>query len=154
MLARGFTTRGARGVLGAAPLILGGLILAMLPYTAPGGLMIAVLVVGPGLCGSIYVVCAPMIGEFTPVSQRGAVISIYGALYTLAGILAPYVMGSVIQRAATPLDGYMTGFTINAAIMVVSGLLGLLLLWPNTERARLIGSAPQAASLKGAVSPT
>jgi MFS family permease len=154
MLARGFTTRGARGVLGAAPLVLGGLILAMLPYTAPGGLMIAVLVVGPGLCGSIYVVCAPMIGEFTPVSQRGAVISIYGALYTLAGILAPYVMGSVIQRAATPLDGYMAGFTINAAIMVVSGLLGLLLLWPNTERARLIGSAPQAASLKGAVSPT
>ena len=30
-----------------------------------------------------------MIGEFTPVSQRGAVIAIYGALYTLAGILAP-----------------------------------------------------------------
>ena len=29
----------------------------------------------------------------------------------------------------------MTGFTINAVIMVTSGLLGLLLLWPNTERA-------------------
>ena len=48
-------------------------------------------------------------------------------------------MGSVIQRAATPLDGYMTGFTINAVIMIASGLLGLLLLWPNTERARLMG---------------
>lgn len=143
MLARGFTTRGARGVLGAAPLVLGGLILAVLPYVAPGGLMIAVLVVGPGLCGSIYVVCAPMIGEFTPVSQRGAVISIYGALYTLAGILAPYVMGSVVQNAAVPFDGYMTGFTINAVIMVVSGLLGLLLLWPNTERARLTAHAVQ-----------
>ena len=55
-----------------------------------------------------------MIGEFTPVSQRGAVISIYGALYTLAGILAPFVMGNVIQGSATLLDGYMTGFTINA----------------------------------------
>jgi MFS family permease len=146
MLARGFTTRGARGVLGAAPLIVGGLILAMLPYVAPGGLMIALLVVGSGLCGSIYVVCAPMIAEFTPVSQRGAVISIYGALYTLAGILAPYVMGSVIQQAAAPMDGYLTGFTINAAIMVCSGLLGLLLLWPNTERARLL--AQQAVQPK------
>ena len=125
MLARGFTTRGARGVLGSVPLIVGGIILAMMPYVAPGGLMIALLVVGSGLCGSIYVVCPPMIGEFTPVSQRGAVIAIYGALYTLAGILAPTVMGSVIQRAATPLDGYMTGFTINAVIMVASGLLGL-----------------------------
>src|SRR5205807_5695256 len=80
MLARGFTTRGARGILGAAPLIVGGLILAMLPYVAPGGLMIALLVVGSGLCGSIYVVCPPMLGEFTPVSQRGAVIAIYGAI--------------------------------------------------------------------------
>ena len=143
MLARGFTTRGARGVLGAAPLIAGGAILASLPHIAPGGLMVALLVVGSGLCGSIYVVCAPMIGEFTPVSQRGAVIAIYGALYSLAGILAPAVMGSVIQSSATLLDGYMTGFTINAAIMVASGLLGLLLLWPNTERARLLTQAAQ-----------
>ena len=143
MLARGFSTRGARGVLGSVPLIVGGIILAMMPYVAPGGLMIALLVIGSGLCGSIYVVCAPMIGEFTPVSQRGAVIAIYGALYTLAGILAPTVMGSVIQRSANMLDGYMTGFTINAVIMVASGLLGLALLWPNTERARLTAAAPQ-----------
>jgi MFS family permease len=143
MVARGFSTRGARGVLGSVPLIVGGIVLAMLPYVAPGGLMIALLVIGSGLCGSIYVVCAPMIGEFTPVSQRGAVISIYGALYTLAGILAPTVMGSVIQRSANLLDGYLTGFTINAVIMVASGLLGLALLWPNTERARLAAAAAQ-----------
>jgi hypothetical protein len=36
------------------------------------------------------------------------------------------------------------GFTINAVVLVASGLLGLLLLWPNTERARLMGEgAPQ-----------
>jgi MFS family permease len=84
-----------------------------------------------------------MLGEFTPVQQRGAVIAIYGAIYTLAGIIAPTVMGSMVQRAAVPLDGYMTGFTINAAIMIASGLLGLLLLWPNTERARLMGEVSQ-----------
>ena len=47
-------------------------------------------------------------------------------------------MGAVIQNAAVPLDGYMTGFTINAVVMAASGLLGLLLLWPNTERKRLM----------------
>jgi MFS family permease len=105
--------------------------------------MIAVLVVGTGLCGAIYVVCPPMLGEFTPVSQRGAVIAIYGAIYTFAGIIAPKVMGIVIQHAATPIEGYVTGFTINAVIMVCSGLLGLLLLWPNSERARLMAQAAQ-----------
>jgi MFS family permease len=115
----------------------------MVPHVEGVGLQLALLVVGSGLCGSIYVVCAPMLGEFTPVSQRGAVIAIYGAIYTFAGIIAPQVMGSVIQRAAVPLDGYMTGYTINAVIMVTSGVLGLLLLWPNTERARLMREAPQ-----------
>ena len=119
MLARGFTTRGARGVLGSVPLIVGGCILATLPHVAPGPLMIALLVVGSGLCGSIYVVCPAMLGEFTPVSQRGAMIAIYGALYTLSGILAPQVMGSVIQHAGAVMAGYMTGFTINAAIMEI-----------------------------------
>jgi MFS family permease len=139
LMARGVSTRGARGVLGATPLIVGGAIVATLPYVhGSSALLIALLVIGSGLCGSIYVVCAPMIGEFTPVSQRGAVIAIYGAIYTLAGIIAPTVMGSVIQHAGTMFEGYMMGFTINAAIMATSGLLGLLLLWPNTERARLM----------------
>ena len=143
MMARGVSTRGARGVLGAVPLIVGGLVLAVIPHVQGAGLQIALLVIGSGLCGSIYVVCAPMIGEFTPVSQRGAVIAIYGAIYTLAGILGPWVMGGVIQRASGIVDGFMTGFTINAVIMVVSGLLGLLLLRPDTERARLMGETPQ-----------
>jgi MFS family permease len=138
LMARGMSSRGARGVLGSVPLIVGGLILATLAYVDDAGLRIAVLVIGTGLSGSIYVVCPPMLGEFTPVSQRGAVIAIYGAIYTLAGIIAPAVMGSVIQHAGGLLEGYMTGFTINAVVMVVSGLLGLLLLWPNTERVRLM----------------
>ena len=78
-----------------------------------------------------------MISEFTPTSQRGAVISIYGAIYTLAGMLAPMVMGAMVQQAAAPIDGYMKGFVINGIILIVSGLLGLLLLWPDTELARL-----------------
>lgn len=155
MMGRGYNTRAARGVLGSVPLVIGGLILVTMPHVQGAGLQIALLVVGSGLCGAIYVVCPPMLGEFTPTSQRGAILAIYGALYTLAGIIAPAVMGAMIQRADSTIDGYMTGFTINAVIMVGSGLLGLLLLWPNTEKARLTrGVAPQASALKGAVSPT
>jgi MFS transporter, ACS family, D-galactonate transporter len=155
MMARGSTTRVARGVLGSVPLVLGGLILTAMPYVDGAGLRIALLVAGTGLSGAIYVVCPPMLGEFTPASQRGAVIAIYGALYTLAGIIAPNVMGGVVQRAGSLVDGYMTGYTINAAVMIASGLLGLLLLWPNTEKARLTrGAASQASGLKGVVSPT
>jgi MFS family permease len=138
LMARGVSTREARGVLGATPLVIGGMIILMMSHVEGAGLQIALLVVGGGLCGSIFVVCLPMLGEFAPVSQRGAVLSIYGSIYTLAGIIAPLVMGSVIQRAGSLIEGYMTGYTINAVIMILSGLLGLLLLRPNTERARLM----------------
>ncbi|MDA9406593.1 MFS transporter [Bradyrhizobium sp. CCBAU 45384] len=155
MMVGGYTTRVSRGVLGSVPLIIGGLILASMPQVAGSGLQIALLVVGAGLCGAIYVVCPPMLGEFTPASQRGAILAIYGALYTLSGIIAPYVMGKVIERAGSTIDGYLTGFTINAVIMIGSGVVGLLLLWPNTEKARLTrGAAAQPAPLKRAISPT
>jgi len=95
------------------------------------------------------VVCPPMLGEFTPVSQRGAVIAIYGAIYTLAGIIAPAVMGSIIQHAGGDImQGYLHGFVINGIVMISAGVLGLLLLWPNTERDRLLrrnSATPQLA---------
>ena len=146
MMGQGASTRVARGILGAAPLVLGGLILMAMPYIESRGMLIAGLVIGSGLCGSIYVVCPPMLGEFTPTSQRGAVIAIYGGLYTIAGVLSAFVMGNVIEKAATPLAGYLHGFMINGAIMIASGLIGLALLRPNTERARLAasGTAVQA----------
>lgn len=143
MVGRGVSTRNARGVLGSAPLLFGGVVLMLLPQVQDANWQIATLVLGSGIIGSIYVVCAPMIAEFTPTSQRGAVISIYGAIYTLAGIVAPATMGSVIQKSANLHDGYMTGFLINGVILVISGALGLLLLWPNAERARLRGLAMQ-----------
>jgi predicted MFS family arabinose efflux permease len=142
MLTRGFTTRAARGLLGAAPLLVGGLIVMLVPLTGNSALQLVLLVFGSGLCGAIYVVCPAMLGEFTPVTQRGAIISIYGAIYTIAGIIAPYVMGNVIEGAANPLDGYMNGYRIVASVLIIAGVAGLALLWPNSERARIARPVP------------
>jgi sugar phosphate permease len=142
MLAKGIPPRRARRAW-RSPLVLGGCILAVLPHVTGAASQIALLVVGSGLCGSIYVVCPPMLGEFTPVSQRGAVIAIYGALYTLAGIIAPFTMGSVIKHAANAARGLHDRLHHQRRDLVASGVLGLLLLWPNTERARLTAAAAQ-----------
>jgi MFS family permease len=141
LMMRGVSSRGARGVLSSVPQIVGGLAFAMLPHFESDGWMIALMVVGSALCATIFVFGPPILAEFTPVSQRGAVISIYAAIATLAGIAAPFVMGNLIKSSSGLLDGYMLGFTINAVVLVVSGLLGMLLLCPNTERARLTSRA-------------
>lgn len=142
LMARGVSSRLARGVLGAAPLVVGGLIIMLVPWLPGTALQIGALVIGSGICGAIYVVCPAMIGEFAPAAQRGAALAIYGALFTLAGIAAPLVMGRVIEHAGSMLAGYLTGFTINGVVLVISGIAGLLLLRPDIERERL-ASTPQ-----------
>jgi MFS family permease len=137
LMTAGVSSRVARGVLGSAPLVFGGLIVLMVPYTEDASWKIALLVIGGGLTGSIYVVCPPMLSEFTPVSQRAAVIAILGAIYTVAGILAPVVNGTVIENAATPLAGYHHGYAIAALVQIAGGLAGLLLLSPASETAQL-----------------
>ena len=138
LVARGVSTRLARGVLGSVPMIAGGCLLPLLPVAGGGAAEIALLMLGTGLCGPIYVVCAPMLGEFTPVAQRGAVIAIFGAIYTLSGILAPYVTDSLIEGAATALSGYHSGFLVAAAMQIGGGLAGLALMWPGVDRARVM----------------
>jgi ACS family D-galactonate transporter-like MFS transporter len=142
LMARGISSRLARGVLGSAPLIVGGLIVLMLPYLNSSIGKIALLIVGGGLTGSIYAVCPAIIGEFTPVSQRASVIAIYGAIQTLAGVLAPAVNGSVIENAATLLEGYNAGYRITGLVQIFGGLIGLLLLRPAAETARHLRLVP------------
>ena len=149
LLTRGVNSRNARGVLGCVPMIAGGLLVLAVPQVSTSAAKLALLVVGGGLTGPIYVVCAPMIAEFTPIAQRGAVIAIFGAIYTLAGIIAPYVSGSLIEGATTVLDGYQQGYMVSAAAQIAGGIAGLLLMWPAADRERIrqhrIAAAPSAA---------
>jgi MFS family permease len=54
----------------------------------------------------IYVLGPAIASEFTPVSQRGAMLTIITAVATSAGLLAPYVMGRIIERGTTPSEGF------------------------------------------------
>jgi MFS family permease len=118
-------------------MIVGGMILLLVQLVDGAAVRIGLIILGSGICAGIYVVCPAMISEFVPAAQRGAVLAIYGALYTLAGILAPTVMGSIVEAGATPLAGFLTGFKVLSCILIAAGTLGLLLLWPDSERARL-----------------
>jgi MFS transporter, ACS family, D-galactonate transporter len=81
----------------------------------------------------IYVIGNAVVGEITPAAQRGALLAIGTAVGTSAGLLAPYVMGSLIENAATPLEGFNTGFIICGVIMLVGGTIGMALIRPERE---------------------
>jgi MFS family permease len=116
-----------------------------MPYVPgiPG--KIALTTIGVALPSFIYVISNAVVSEITPVAQRGALLAIGTAIATAAGLLAPYVMGRVVESATTPLDGFNTGFMICGVIMLVGGVIGTALIRPQREAVRWAGEMPQAA---------
>jgi ACS family D-galactonate transporter-like MFS transporter len=144
LLTRGTPSRLARGVLGGGCVALGGAALALMPYFPGIPVKIALTTLGVALPSVIYVISNAIVGEITPPAQRGALLAIGTAVGTSAGLLAPYVMGSVIETAASPLDGFNTGFTICGVIMLVGGAIGLALMHPERDaRQWAAGNMPE-----------
>ena len=136
LLARGISSRVARGLFGGACVALGGAALAIMPYVPSTSLKIALTTIGVALPSVIYVISNAVVAEITPTAQRGALLAIGTAISTSAGLLAPYVMGSVVEKAATPLGGFNTGFMICGFIMLTCGIVGMALMRPEREAIR------------------
>ena len=145
LLARGVSSRVARGVLGGVSVAVGGAALAIMPYLPGIPLKIGLTTIGVALPTIIYVISNTVISEVTPVVQRGGLLAIGTAVSNSAGLLAPYVMGSVIESAATPLDGFNIGFMICGAIMLVGGAIGMALIRPEREAMRWRDEMTEAA---------
>jgi MFS family permease len=150
LLARGVSSRMARGVFGRVCVGLGGIALLIMPQMPTIPLKIAMTTIGISLPSVIYVFSHAVVSEVTPVAQRGALLSIGNAVGTSAGLLAPYIMGSVIETAATPLDGFYTGYVICGIIMLIGGIIGMALMHPEREAARWAPEIPRQAAIRSA----
>jgi MFS transporter, ACS family, D-galactonate transporter len=144
LLARGVSSRVARGVFGGICVALGGVALLVMPSMPTDALKIAMTITATALPSIIYVIAPAVISEITPVAQRGALLAVGTAVGTSAGLLAPYIMGSVVERAATPLDGFNTGYVICGLIMLAGGIIGMALMRPEQEVLRF-GGGPRLA---------
>jgi MFS transporter, ACS family, D-galactonate transporter len=145
LLARGVSSRMARGLLGGISVALGGAALALMPFVPGIPAKIALTTIGIALPSVIHVIAHTVVSEITPVAQRGALLAIGTAVGTSAGLLAPFVTGSVIETAATPLDGFNIGFMICGIIMLAGGLVGMALIRPERDAPRRASIMPQPA---------
>jgi MFS family permease len=154
LLAQGVASRLARGIFGGACVALGGVAMVIMPIVPNAAAKIALTTIGVALPSVIFVIGNAVIAEIAPVAQRGAVLAIGTAVSTSAGLLAPYVMGSVLESAATPLAGFNFGFMICGLIMLAGGLIGMVLIRPEREAARWasqLAAAPRRPGRKAAL---
>ncbi len=137
LMSRGISSRIARGCLAGACVAFGGILLIALPHISSIPGKIAVGAFGMAFPSIIYVIAQAVISEITPIGQRGALLAISNAVGTTAGLIAPYVMGSLVETAATPLDGFNQGFVICGLIMLAGGVIGMMFIRPELEARRI-----------------
>jgi MFS family permease len=147
---KGVSSRLCRGVFACTAVVIGGCTLPLVGVMPSSTLKIGVLVFGAAIGSTIYVVIPMIVSELTPQSQRAGMLAIVNSFVTLAGVLAPLIMGSIIQNAATPLAGYERGYVILGALMIAGGVIGLLFIRPEADRKRLAARAVPAVPLSPA----
>ena len=91
-----------------------------------------------------------IISELTPHPQRAGMLAITTSVVTFAGVLAPRIMGSMIQNASTPLAGYEQGYIVLGMLLLAGGIIGLLFINPERDRKRLAAHAVAVLPLQPA----
>jgi MFS family permease len=140
----GVSSRVSRGVFACSTVVLGGCTLPFVGAMPTPELKIALLVFGAAIGSSIYVAIPMIVSELTPQAQRPAMLAIVNSVVTIAGVLAPLVMGSMIQKAATPIQGYEQGYIVLGLLLLAGGVIGLLFIRPEHDRRRLAARAISA----------
>ncbi len=140
--ANGASSRLSRGIFASAAVIAGGCILPFIGFTTVPAVKLAILIAGTAIGSTIYVVIPMVVSELTPQPQRAAMLAIVTSIVTLGGVIAPFVMGMVVQDGATHLAGYDRGFTILGGLLLAGGLIGLLFIRPEVDRKRLASLVP------------
>ncbi|HKR43561.1 MAG TPA: MFS transporter, partial [Paraburkholderia sp.] len=149
LMARGVSSRHARGTLGTAAVVVSGAALVAMPWLPAGPFLIAAVTIAFSLASFTFVTGVTLAGEIVPPAQRGGVLGINICITTLAGLVTPAVMGHVIDHAAVQVDGYRTGMMLAGVFSVIAGLIAAVLIDPAADRRRFAsrGFAAQGARL-------
>ena len=123
-------------LLGGGCVAVAGVALILLSQATSAFVQIPLVMVSFAVGSVIYTLGPPLVGEISPVHQRGATLGISNALFTLAGLVAPWVMGHIVDVGANPVEGFRNGFLLGGAIIATGGVLAMLLINPERDLAR------------------
>jgi MFS family permease len=135
MVRRGVPTRHVRGTLGGICLLVAGL--ASVGFVlAPGVIPKLVLGCVSALEVVIFAISQTVCAEIAPATQRAGVLGTFGAVYSLAGVIAPDLTGR-LATSMGEVDGLRTSWLILAALLMVSGVLAIIFVRPERDAARV-----------------
>ena len=116
------------------PLILAAAVFYFLATTVKSNtLAVTFLTLGVALRSIIMVLGPAILTSMFPKQHYGKAQGSYTAIYYLAGIIAPYVTGVIIQNASTTIAGFHQAFNLGATFLFVSGILFWIWVRPQDQ---------------------
>ncbi|MEU7120159.1 MFS transporter [Streptomyces zaomyceticus] len=135
MLRRGIASRWARGWVGGVLLLISGASCLALPLVPAGAVTVVLLVGSFGLSGAMGGIAATTIMELAPAHRRGGALGMMNAVVTTAGLIAPTLIGSLVDTHGA--GGYEDAVLITGALLLVGGTAAVTLIDPDRD-ARLL----------------
>lgn len=129
-LRQGYSSRVARSLVTVGFLLAGALCLLAAAYLNPGPTAgIVLIALGLSFPQVGFVLCSAISAQISPVEKRGSTLAITNSLSTTAGLVAPIVMGRLIQ-AEPGIAGFHQGFALTALLLLAGAVLGFILVDP------------------------
>ncbi|QBJ95891.1 MFS transporter [Rhodococcus sp. ABRD24] len=137
-LSRGGNSRVWRGLFPGGALIVGGGMLALLPYSSGAWTSVAILVAAYGFMLIVMPVMNAVVSQITPAAQQPGALGTFLAVQSLAGLFAPALSGVLLDRAATSASGYNQIFQLIGLTVVVGGIIIVLMVDPDRDARRVL----------------
>ncbi|MFD6415310.1 MFS transporter [Streptomyces sp. NPDC060194] len=137
LLRRGKGGRIARGRVGAGMLAIGALCLLLTPLVDARGPHTALIALGFGFGGAYATVAATTVNELAPPGRSGGALGLMNALVTVAGLLAPAIVGAMVDAQGD--GGYRTAVVLSGVLIAVGAVIAYTMIDPERDRLRLAG---------------
>ncbi|MFD6244576.1 MFS transporter [Streptomyces roseolus] len=135
LMRRGVSSRTARGRIGGVMLLIGAVSLFCVPLVDTTTAKTVLLALGLGAGGSYATIAATTIAELAPPRRRGGALGTMNALVTTAGLIAPVVVGRLVDAQGDA--GYESAVLLSGALLSVGAVASLTLVDPARDAARL-----------------
>lgn len=146
LLRKGYSSKVARGYVTGGYLLVGGISMMIFTQLQPGPLQLVFVVAAFAVNSVAFSVAFAGASDFLPARQRVAFFGCIIAAYSVAGIVAPYGLGLIVDHAPSAAQGYSTGFLFVGITVCVLAVIGGLMLNPEKAKARLVQMTAEYAA--------
>ncbi|WP_328631816.1 MFS transporter [Streptomyces sp. NBC_00356] len=137
LMRRGVVSRKARGWVGGFMLAIGAVCCLLTPFVDSVPAQTVLVALGFGFSGSYATVAATTVAELAPAARSGGALGLMNALVTVSGLLAPAVVGALVDAQGDA--GYQHAVLVTGVLVAIGAVLAFALIDPERDHARLTG---------------